>query len=178
MLVVPAALTAEFQTVIRAHFDGRAACLVPVAPSSGAKMLNCGPNVTEAIAEGGGSRVVGWRIWWVPQLWIEAQAHVVWRRPDGTWVDVTPNMDDERVAAFVEDASLGGDPGADFVRSRYVRISNHPTVGEFLGNAPALSEYEDLARTGRLSDGQASAARALEERQRELLDEMRALDLV
>jgi hypothetical protein len=175
MLIVPDPITEELQSAVRANFDGQEAILIPVRPRPRSMPLNCGPNVRAAIAAGGGAYEKGWRLWWVPGLWIEAQAHVVWRDPKGALVDVTPNQDRETTAAFIVDPSIAGDPRTDFIPSRTIKISQDPAVEEFLANAPVLAEYHDLAKTGRLSERESPKAVALEKRQILLVGKLKSM---
>jgi hypothetical protein len=56
----------------------------------GAVQDGCFLAVPKHIAENGGKQITGWAIWEWPKVWIEAEFHCVYERPDGSWVDITP----------------------------------------------------------------------------------------
>lgn len=72
-----------------------------IAPGGDAHVVQCLPLLHEPfnecfsivpkqIAAHGGSQLTGWAIWEVPGIYIEAEFHAVWQRPDGQIVDITP----------------------------------------------------------------------------------------
>lgn len=72
-----------------------------VVPGSSTYVVECMPLfrepfnecfaiVPKQIAAHGGSQLTGWTIWEVPGVYIEAEFHAVWQRPDGVIVDITP----------------------------------------------------------------------------------------
>lgn len=63
----------------------------------------CFFNVFDQVNLAGGKAVFGWQIWYFPGLFIEAEQHCIWERPDGAWLDVTPKIDGENTILFVED---------------------------------------------------------------------------
>ena len=50
----------------------------------------CFSIVPEQVARCGGKQLTGWAIWEIPGVFIEAEFHCVWERPDGAIVDITP----------------------------------------------------------------------------------------
>ncbi len=63
---------------------------VPCEPLPQAPANACFPLVERQVAEAGGECVFGWAIWEWPKVFIEAEFHAVWRRPDGAQIDVAP----------------------------------------------------------------------------------------
>ena len=60
----------------------------------------CFDNVEQAVKKFGGSIQYGWNIW-QNYIYLDAEFHAVWRMPDGTLKDVTPQMDGEKAITFV-----------------------------------------------------------------------------
>lgn len=64
----------------------------------------CQANTAHRISKAGGERVDGWMIW-ENRLFAEAEAHTVWRDPEGNIVDLTPRVDGDDTILFVPDPS-------------------------------------------------------------------------
>ena len=54
----------------------------------------------------GGKMVLGYKIWYVPRLYIEAERHSVWRNIDGELTDVTFNIGGETKILFLPTPAL------------------------------------------------------------------------
>lgn len=67
----------------------------------------CYWNVEDCVMRYGGSRVDGWMLEWIPNVYIQAMHHAVWLKPDGQHFDVTtpqrPRPDDRMATTFAED---------------------------------------------------------------------------
>ena len=59
-------------------------------PLLGEPFNECFSIVPKQIAAHGGNQLTGWAIWEVPGVYIEAEFHAVWQRPDGQIVDISP----------------------------------------------------------------------------------------
>jgi hypothetical protein len=147
MLVVPEAITIEIAKFATTLSVGSFPVVVPVSPAHGAVHLSCWQNVQQVCSTEGGQPVKGWRIWWIPQILIEAQAHVVWRSPADDLTDVTPNEDDEQICVFLSDPSMPEQPGKDFVASRHENLCGESFVDEYIRCAIAVARHEDTVRT-------------------------------
>lgn len=108
---------------------------VPVAPAGHAKVAYCFDNSVAQAAAEGGEAAYGWAIWRWPGRWFEAEHHAVWRRPDGSLLDVTPQLGDPARILFLPD------PEAVFDPTTYRRNVMAPDAGN-----PLAAEYIDLAR--------------------------------
>lgn len=73
-----------------AHFPCARVRMVIADPPSSAIQGECFANVQQMVARKGGGSVLGWHLWELPGLLLEAEFHAVWRKPSGTLVDVTP----------------------------------------------------------------------------------------
>ena len=63
----------------------------------------CFQNVEIHVKEFSGSVQTGWVIWLAPMVLLEAEAHSVWRQPNGILIDITSKPDRERRILFVAD---------------------------------------------------------------------------
>lgn len=59
-------------------------------PLTGKPLKECFSIVPEHIVANGGKEKFGWVIFELPRVWLEAEFHVVWERPDGKLIDLTP----------------------------------------------------------------------------------------
>ena len=55
-----------------------------------AEVAECFSSVKEKVRRDGGSMQLGWQIWQIPDIMIEAEFHAVWKSPDGELIDITP----------------------------------------------------------------------------------------
>jgi len=78
---------------------------VDVRPLDGMPAKECFPIVEEKVAGDGGSRVIGWSLWEMPGIFVEAEFHAVWRAPDGGLLDVSPKARPTRRILFLPDPS-------------------------------------------------------------------------
>lgn len=83
---------------------------VPVEPQPDAKVAYCFDNSAAQAERHGGEAVYGWAIWRWPGRWFEAEHHAVWRRPDGSLLDVTPQAGDPPRTLFLPDPLAPYDP--------------------------------------------------------------------
>lgn len=80
----------------------------PEGPAGG-----CYWNVDSMIKKHGGHLVLGWMIHWLPDLYVQATHHGVWKTPEGELVDITLDQFDavkgdikEGITTFAPDNSL------------------------------------------------------------------------
>lgn len=77
--------------------------VVPVEPAPSALPLKCYFNVRDVIAKEGGEAYFGWSFYNSSDGIFMAQHHAVWKRPDGTFLDVTPNVIGSSNILFMSD---------------------------------------------------------------------------
>ena len=104
---------------------------VPVVPREDCVMNQCWLNVPSVIGKVGGEIVPG-RIVWIEESgrWLHLEAHCCWRTPDGTLIDPTPKMDQEREIAFVEEPLKWE---GHQIASRYHSFTNDPGDALLIG---------------------------------------------
>ncbi len=76
---------------------------IDVAPAPNAVVEECFENVNRHAEKYTGSAVYGWNIFVWPRVWVEMEAHAVWRDSNGVLHDITPRRDNEKVVLFLED---------------------------------------------------------------------------
>jgi hypothetical protein len=108
----------------------------------------CFSNVREQINAKGGSMQLGWLVWETPRIMLEAAFHAVWRSPETTLIDVTPQPDREPEILFLPDSKATIDsnkPHGEVVGMRRFPLVDDPIVHEFI----RLAEQKDaiLIRT-------------------------------
>lgn len=77
-----------------------------IKPQGWSRLNYCNKNVERMIQLFGGELVLGYKIWYVPCLYIEAERHAVWRTTDGELVDITFNIDGETRILFLPAPAL------------------------------------------------------------------------
>jgi len=65
---------------------------VPVDPLLDKPLDECFSIVPKHIISHGGEQKFGWSIWHWRKVFIEAEFHSIWKRPDGTLIDITPKL--------------------------------------------------------------------------------------
>ncbi len=98
--------TPEIDALIQRVVPAGTALYVAIEPEHGSVVNDCYLNVDKQVASRGGSSVHGWAIWEWPCTMLEAEFHAVWRRPDGSLLDVTARNDAESRVLFVPDPVL------------------------------------------------------------------------
>jgi len=78
-------------------------------PMFGEAESDCFAIVEEQVARLGGQRVIGWAIWELPGVFIEAEFHAVWRSPAGHLLDLTPHALSPRGCTFLADRNRSYD---------------------------------------------------------------------
>ncbi len=77
---------------------------VPVQPEGNCQPGRCFDNVDAIVRQFGGSTQHGWSMRERPSVFVEAEFHAVWRRPDGALIDVTPRTDGAAGILFLPDS--------------------------------------------------------------------------
>lgn len=102
---------------------------VDVAPILGAPINECFSLVECYVRQHGGTRVIGWSLWEMPGLFVEAEFHAIWRSPEGSYLDIAPKMEATARILFL--------PSPDVIYSgRLVDNIRRP-----IGNDPKVIQY-------------------------------------
>lgn len=147
MLLVPESITPEIAAFASTLSAGSIPMVVRIVPAHDAAYLSCWQNVQDVCKRCGGQPINGWRVWWIPQILIEAQAHVVWQAAEDQLFDVTPNEDGEQNCVFVCDPDMTARPGIDFVPSRHENLTGEAFIDEYIRCATVLARHQDDVET-------------------------------
>lgn len=102
--VTPAELSQELTALCqRIVPNGSSPTYVDARPLRGAPSKECFPIVDEYVQSHGGSSVIGWSLWELPTLFIEAEFHAVWQSPDGALLDIAPKAEPTDRIFFLSD---------------------------------------------------------------------------
>lgn len=118
------------------------AILVPYESLAGTRAQYCFQNVRDVVAEKGGQIVNGWLVWQHENLFVEAEHHAVWRKPEGEVVCITPQTPPEEFIAFIPDSSATYDFDTGLVRHNIrVALVNDSRLQQFFN---ACNQRTDL----------------------------------
>jgi hypothetical protein len=106
----------------------------------------CQANSSHRAKAAGGERVDGWMIW-ENLRFAEAEAHSVWRDPNGDLKDITPRVDGDEFILFLPDPSAR--VTEYFVKGKpFLRLLNNRTTAPGMPYAadgkPAPGPYQDV----------------------------------
>ena len=106
----------------------------------------CYWNVAGVIRQHGGSMVLGWQCIWWPDRLLVAVHHAIWRKPNGTLIDITQKDygDASSQIAFCPDGSIPVDLlWPMFVPNKYIVLSSDK---DLCAAVDALKEQVEAAR--------------------------------
>ncbi|CRM57587.1 hypothetical protein [Pseudomonas sp. 37 R 15] len=83
--------------------EKQAPILIAHKPVFGKPMQECFNIVPEHVVAHGGKQLIGWAIWDVADVYIEAEFHAVWQDVQGNIVDLTPRPIPEQTTLFLPD---------------------------------------------------------------------------
>ncbi|MBP2544856.1 YecA family protein [Acinetobacter guillouiae] len=99
----------------------------------------CFPMVDKYISIHGGERVLGWAIWELPDLFIEAEFHAVWKSPKGELIDLNPRPRKTENILFLQDNSVRYN---NFQINNFrLPLTNNPIVINFLNIHNKMFEF-------------------------------------
>lgn len=127
--VTPAEIGPALAALCEEIAPGVAPFYVEVAPVPGAPANECFPLVEEHVGQHGGTRVIGWSLWEMPGLFVEAEFHAVWRSPNGNHVDIAPKIQATARIMFLPS------PGAIYTERQ---VNN---VRRAIGDDPEMNRY-------------------------------------
>jgi hypothetical protein len=124
---------------------------INVSPELWCRQSCCEMNVEKLIEQIGGEKVFGYKIWYMPKSYIEAERHVIHKLGD-VYRDPTFNTDGEEKILFVPDGDQGlGYEGRRMkIRHGFTnqarRFVERVNLGEAIGNLQRLSNEESWQR--------------------------------
>lgn len=119
--------------------EGIAPVYLEVTPVDHAEIAECFTAVDEQVNLHGGEVSYGWRIWELPNIFIEAEFHAVWRNSDGDLKDITPLPGNEQRILFLPDPVKRYD--GHQVNNIRQAIFDHPAVHGFIRACNDMYEF-------------------------------------
>ena len=96
----PAKITDKIMELCNGIVHGEVPQYVPVKPQEWSRPMECFTNVEQMVREYGGKQVNGRVIWQWSNVLVEAEAHAVWKSPDGQMIDITPHDNREEQTLY------------------------------------------------------------------------------
>jgi len=100
-LTTPAAIDDRVRRFCERLSPSNAPLFLKPNPQLWSRRQYCNKNVEKMVNMYGGKAQLGYRIWYVPSLYVEAERHAVWKKPDGTLVDISYYPDGEDAILFL-----------------------------------------------------------------------------
>jgi hypothetical protein len=101
--VTPAEVTPSTAALCAEIAPGVTPFYVDALPKAGEPVNECFHVVNRQVASAGGSAVIGWAIWELPTVFVEAEFHAVWVSPEGTYLDLAPKSTATQRIFFLPD---------------------------------------------------------------------------
>jgi len=134
------------RSLSRELVHGSKPVFVELRPVPGAAVKDCFRVVADKVVLDGGEIVCGWRFWEMPAVFVEAEFHAVWRRPEGDLLDITPLPNEigsyERVLFVPDPARVYEGRQVNNVRRA---LTQDPSVHEFFR---ACDDFFELMNRG------------------------------
>lgn len=112
---------------------------INVFPMKNAPIQECFDIVEKHIQINGGKRILGWVLWELPSLFIEAEFHAIWESPTGELKDLTPRPSPTKRILFIRDPSMIYD--GNRVNNIRINYSNNEVINDL------FKIYEDEFET-------------------------------
>lgn len=123
--------------------------VVPLSPEPWAIIRECYANCAEMCKRQGGEVIYGWHVYAIPRVFLEAEAHAVWKKPTGELVEVTPNDVETPTIAFIPDASCTWVEGVSRpIPNRYYPLSRDNRIQEYIRLATQRAELHAALYSG------------------------------
>lgn len=106
-------------------------------PRSDCEAGNCFTNVQQYVTQYGGELLMGWSVSVRANLYIECEAHAVWKNPQRQIIDITPTDDEFPRTLFSYQKSMH----ANKTPSLYIPFTNSRLVKEYI---ELRNEFERL----------------------------------
>lgn len=120
---------------------------IDVCPAPWAALNECFNNVYRMVKQYGGSMISGWAVWQRGNMLLDAEAHAIWRAPDGKLIDITPHSYNEKRILFLFDSSVCYQ--GITIPSHRQALTDSPLVAEFIR---LYSERDHIMQTATLGN--------------------------
>lgn len=126
-------------------------------PLKGEQLLECYDTVENYVATHGGERILGWCFFDWPRVLLMAELHAVWKRPDGSFLDIAPHQAKQTKILFLPD------PFAVVPRvqepNRYYPVNDDPAIQAYIDLEDEVYQLSDpesrfLVMTPKIAEAQ------------------------
>jgi len=138
---VPSSIDDNVKRIINKIKTTEKPIYLDVTPESYAEINECMSSVKQKIEKEGGSVQLGWKIWQIPDIMIEAEFHAVWKSPYGTLKDITPKPENVRRILFVPDSKANYD--GSLRNNIRLNISGNRLVDDFIRICDAIYKLKN-----------------------------------
>lgn len=106
--------------------------------------VDCFNNVSKYIELKGGEIVFGWTVWLHSRMMLEAEFHSVWKSPEGTYFDITPNPISFKRIFFLPDYEQKYDFKAEKgISNKWYPLTAHSDFGNLANVLQGLFELRE-----------------------------------
>lgn len=102
----PEKIIGKIMELCRRIVHGEVSQYVPVKPEEWSRPMECFQNVEQMVKRYGRQQVNGRGIWRWSNVLVTAEAHAVWKSPEGQLIDITPHDNNEDKILFLCDESM------------------------------------------------------------------------
>jgi len=138
-LTTPETIDSYVQQFCRKVSPKEVPIFVGVQPLGWSRQNYCNKNVERMIQLHGGRMVLGYKIWYVPRLYIEAERHAIWQNPDGELIDITFNTSGETKILFLPAPALKTVIAYPHTKPRE---AYHPRVRDFIETHKKVEQFQ------------------------------------
>jgi len=103
---VPDKVTSAVKRLTNRIAPGQQPQYVKVLIESDAEINECFVNLERKIKRDGGKIQLGWAIWYLPGILMEAEFHAVWISPEGKLIDISPRPIQFKDIMFLPDTNI------------------------------------------------------------------------
>jgi hypothetical protein len=148
---LPSEVTPDALRFCRSLCESQSPQIVGVMPAEGAIFAECFHNVIAHAKKCGGSLRYGWDVSILEGVYGEAEFHAVWRKPDGTLLDITPKAQGEdRILFQPDDVNTYDFDSRRSLANRFCAFCDDPLVLRFVELAKYRVEKAATVRAGTL----------------------------
>ena len=143
---VPDKVTSAVKRLVNRIVPGKQPQYVKVLVESDAEINECFVNLERKIKRDGGGIQLGWAIWYLPGILMEAEFHAVWMSPEGELIDISPRPIQFKEIMFLPDSDIVY-KGKQIDNIR-IPLNKDPKVKEFIS---LCEEFFKIMNEGELA---------------------------
>jgi hypothetical protein len=139
ILTTPNFVTVAIEEFCRSIAPNVTPMFISVCPDKEGRVNECYQNVDNYVLKNGGQRLLGWCIWEWSGVLLEAEAHAIWKSPNGCYIDITPHEDKEQKILFLHDQNLFFD--GNRIPSKRKELTNEICVKKYIEVCNRIDQF-------------------------------------